>query len=88
MLTRANAQANARELKERLNTLEEEDAAQQLVRKKIRELVREPRTRVFYLRSAVQQLLNEAHMTGLNNACEEVRSGLELLHWCTEQGKH
>jgi hypothetical protein len=88
MLTRVLAQANARELKERLKTLEDEEAAQQVVRKKIRELVREPRTRVFYLKSAVQQLLSEAHMAGLNNSCEEVRAGLELLHWCTEHGKH
>lgn len=58
-----------------------------MVRKKIRELVTGPRERVFYLKSAVQQLLNEAHMVGLNNTCEDVRAGLELLHWCIEAGK-
>ena len=80
-------EANSRELIDRLHTLEEEEARQIVVRKKIRDLLEEPKTRVFYIKSAISQLLNEAHMAHLDNTCAEVRRGLELLHWCTEAAK-
>ena len=68
----------------RLKELEEEEAAQNVMRKKIRELLLEPRTRVFFLQSSMQKLLLEASALKLTNACEEVVQGLELLSWCNE----
>ena len=79
-----NDEANSKELVARLKELEEEEAAQNVMRKKIRELLLEPRTRVFFLQSSMQKLLLEASALKLTNTCEEVVQGLELLSWCNE----
>ncbi len=77
-------EANSRDLLDRLKTIEDEVASQTAVRRKISALLMEPRTRIMYLRSAIQSLLSEAHMCGLTDTCQEVKDGLELLKWCTE----